>query len=121
MINKKLIQKDQAMYAIANGEFESTIVASKSRVIIILTQDWCPQWLDMKGWIYGVQIDEDIDIYELVYNKVDYFYDFMDFKENQYGNYNVPYLRFYKNGTLKKETNYISEKEFVEIIKSIDK
>ncbi len=118
MINKKLIQKDQAMYAIANGEFENTLVASKSRVIIILTQDWCSQWVDMKGWVYGVEADEDIDIYELEYNKVDYFNEFMNFKESQWGNYNVPYLRFYKDGILVNETNYIRENEFVEIIRS---
>jgi len=116
MINRKLIQKNQAMNAIVSGEFESNILSSKNRVVIILTQDWCPQWTNMKSWIYGLEMDEDIEIYELEYNKVDYFYDFMRFKEKHWNNYNVPYLRFYKNGILTNETNYISEKEFLDII-----
>lgn len=116
MINRKLIQKDQALYAIANGEFESNILSSKSSVVIIMTQDWCPQWMSMKSWIYGLEIDKDIEIYELEYNKVDYFEDFMSFKENQWGNNNIPYLRFYKDGILNKEENYISDSEFIDII-----
>lgn len=116
MINRNVIQKDQAMYAIANGEFEDNLVSSKSRVVIILTQDWCPQWWNMKSWIYRLKIDHDIDVYELEYNKVEYFNDFRSFKEDQLGNYNVPYLRFYKDGVLVEETNFIDKKRFIEII-----
>jgi len=116
MITRRLIQKDQALYAIANGEFGNNILFSKSRVVIALTQDWCPQWVNMKSWIYGVETNEDIEIYELEYNKVDYFYDFMNFKENHWRNYNVPYLRFYKDGVMTKETNNISERKFINII-----
>ena len=116
MINRNVIQKAQAIHAIANGEFESNLVSSKSKVVVILTQDWCPQWANMKSWIYGLDIDEDIDIYELEYNKVDYFFDIMTFKEKEWKNDYVPYLRFYKEGVLFKETNYISEAEFTDII-----
>lgn len=119
MINKHTIQKNQAMYAIENGEFETGIISSKSIVIIILTQDWCPQWTNMKSWIYGFDCDEDIDIYELEYNKVDYFNEFMTFKENHWKNCYVPYLRFYRNGKLAKETNYISKNECIDIIKKL--
>lgn len=119
MINKNIIQKQQALNAIANGEFENDIVASKSKVVIILTQDWCSQWGSMKSWIYGLEINEDIDIYELEYNKTDYFQDFMNFKENSWGNEYVPYLRFYKDGVLKKDINYIGEKEFIDIINNL--
>lgn len=116
MINRKLIQREQAMNAISNGEFESDLLNSSNRVVVILTQDWCPQWRDMKGWIYSFDIEEDIDIYELEYNKADYFDAFRSFKENELGNYNVPYLRFYKHGTLYRESNYISEGQVIEIL-----
>jgi hypothetical protein len=119
MINRNLIQKDSAMDAIANGEFESKIVSSKSKVVVILTQDWCSQWENMKSWIYRLNIDEDIDVYELEYNRVDYFEEFMKFKENQWRNEYVPYLRFYKDGVFIKETNYISEKEFIDILRNL--
>lgn len=116
MINRKLIQKEQALNAISKGEFENSILLSKQRVVVVLTQDWCPQWHDMKNWIYRHETGQDIDIYELEYNRVDYFNDFMNFKESHWGNYSVPYMRFYKDGVLIRETNYISEGQFSEVI-----
>lgn len=116
MINRKPITTEQAKNAIAYGEFENEMLNSKPKVIIVLTQDWCPQWHDMKGWIYQVNTDEDVDIYELEYNKTDYFDDFRSFKENEMGNNSVPYLRFYKNGALYRDSNYISQGQFREII-----
>jgi hypothetical protein len=119
MINKHIIKKEQAIYAIENGEFGTDIIASKNKVIITLTQDWCPQWVDMKSWIYEFELEEDIEIYELEYNRVDYFNEFMTFKENHWKNHNVPYLRYYKEGKLIKDTNYISKSRFIDIIKDL--
>ncbi len=104
------------MKAMSNGEFGGDLLNSKQRVIVILTQDWCPQWHDLKGWIYRLDIEEDVDIYELEYNKADFFEDFRSFKENTFGNHSVPYLRFYKQGTLYSESNYISEGQVIEIL-----
>lgn len=119
MINRKHIQKDQAINAIGSGEFDKSITESKDYVVIILTQNWCPQWSDMKGWIYDVEIDKDIDIYELEYNKTDYFEAFMNFKESHFQNFYVPYLRFYKHGILVSEANYISEMQFVSTMQNM--
>ncbi len=116
MINKKTIQREQVMKAIENGELESSVLTSKDKVVVILTQDWCPQWHDMKGWIYRLDVDEDIDVYELEYNKADYFDDFRSFKEDVWNNHSIPYLRFYRNGVLYRESNYISEGQFIEIL-----
>ncbi|PYG85749.1 hypothetical protein LY28_03169 [Ruminiclostridium sufflavum DSM 19573] len=119
MISKKILNKEQAMYAVKNKEFEKSVISSKSKVIVILTQDWCPQWIYMKSWVSGLEIEEDIEIYELEYNKVDYCSEFMAFKESCWKNYNVPYLRFYKEGELARETNYISKESLIEIIDAL--
>lgn len=119
MIRNYNITKDQALSTMKNADFSRDIVCSQNIVIIILTQDWCPQWIDMKTWVYSTITDKDIDFYELVYNKTDYFYDFKSFKETRWKNYNVPYLRIYKNGNLVRQTNYISKDEFVELLESI--
>ena len=116
MIIKKQINTEQAMYTIESGEFDKEIIASKNKVVVIMTQDWCPQWKDLRSWVYEIETDEDIDIYELEYNKVDYFNAFMNFKENHWKNHNIPYLRFYKDGSLNKETNYIEEQQFLDIM-----
>jgi len=118
VFNNNEISKEQAIYAIENGEFDKTVIASTSQVVVVMTQDWCPQWTDLESWVYGIETEEDIDIYELEYNRVDYFNDFKNFKENHWKNYNVPYLRFYKDGALIKETNYIGRQQFKVIIGS---
>ncbi len=116
MLNRKQITREQALYAIENGEFGREMVASKSRVVIILTQSWCPQWRHLKSWVYEMVTSANIDIYELEYNTVDYFQSFMNFKEQKWHNYDVPYLRFYQEGSLIKETNYIGRQQFASIL-----
>lgn len=116
MINKIEITKKQALNAIETGEFGNDILLSKDIVVVIMTQNWCPQWIYMKNWIYGVKIEREINVYELVYNKTDFFHEFMDFKENKWRNYDVPYLRFYKGGRLIKESNYINKEEFIKAL-----
>jgi|SRR3990172_8201579 hypothetical protein len=104
------ITKEQAMRAIQSHEFGDDIIASNRRVAVLLTQDWCPQWGAMKNWIYS--LDDDFDLYELIYNKVDYFNDFRNFKETIWNNGLIPYARFYKDGKLSSVSNYITKDEF---------
>lgn len=42
MINRHEITREQAFYAIENGEFDEDVL-SYEYVIVIMTQDWCPQ------------------------------------------------------------------------------
>jgi len=76
LINRYVITKEQALYSILNGEFSDDLISSKDKVVVVMTQDWCPQWINMKNWIYDIQTAEDIDIYELIYNKVDFYKEF---------------------------------------------
>lgn len=116
MINKKQITEEQARYAIDTGEFDKSVIASKNKVVVILTQNWCPQWKNLKSWIYDISTDEDIDVYELEYNKTDYFDEFRSFKENVWRNFDVPYLRFYEAGVLVGQTNYISQMQLAQML-----
>jgi len=116
MINKIKLSKDQVFKVIEKGEFDKEIILSKDLVVVVMTQDWCPQWVNMKKWIYAVDINKDVDVYELLYNGTEYFNEFMNFKENAWRNLEIPYLRFYKNGKLVEETNYINKEEFKEAL-----
>ena len=116
MINRQLLTKEQVLYAIDKGEFNSDVLASKQKVVVIMTQDWCPQWSNMRSWVYGLQTQEDIDIYELIYNKVDFSKRFIEFKENKWNNDEIPYLRYYKDGKLYKESNYVGKQGFQSIL-----
>lgn len=116
MINRLMISGEKVRDAIKKGEFSSDVLTSAETVAIVMTQDWCPQWLNMQKWIYRLETGKSVDIYELIYNKEPYFKEFMSFKENIWNNHSVPYLRFYNNGSLARETNYISRTEFAGII-----
>ena len=78
-MKSKILTREQAFHAIETSEFGNDVIASKSNVAVILTQDWCPQWHYMREWIYDLDID--LDLYELEYNKVDCFDEFRNFKE----------------------------------------
>ena len=119
MINKKQITEKQARHAIKNGEFDKSVIASRNKVVVILTQSWCPQWRSMERWVYDIPTDEDIDVYELEYNKTEYFDEFMSFKENVWDNFNVPYLRFYKAGVCVEQTNYISQMQLKQMLGTV--
>lgn len=109
MIKRKTLTDEQVLEAIDKGEFNSDVVLSKQKVVVIMTQDWCPQWTAMKRWVYDLETQEDIDVYELIYNKFNYYNKFMEFKESIWKNYEIPYLRYYKNGVLFKESNYVGK------------
>ncbi len=105
------ITRDQAMRAIRFHEFGDEIIASNRRVAVLLTQDWCPRWRSMKSWI--CDLDDDFDLYELIYNKVEYFDDFRNFKETVWNNRFIPYVRYYLNGTLSSVSNDVTKEEFL--------
>jgi hypothetical protein len=111
MKQAKIITKEQALRAIQFHEFGDDIIASSQRVAVLLTQDWCPQWAAMRDWIYS--LDYDFDLYELIYNKVDYFSAFRNFKETIWKNGLIPYVRYYNAGTLTSFSNYVSKEEFL--------
>jgi len=118
MINRHEITREQAFYAIENGEFSGDVLTHEN-VVVIMTQDWCPQWINMNRWIYSLESDKNMEIFELVYNKTNYYKDFVRFKESTFGNPSVPYLRFYKNGRLVNETNYVNMQRFQEILNNL--
>ncbi|OHD65862.1 MAG: hypothetical protein A2176_03360 [Spirochaetes bacterium RBG_13_51_14] len=76
-----------------------------------MTQDWCPLWTAMKSWIYS--LEEGCGLYELIYNRVEYFNEFRRFKESKWGNGLIPYIRYYVDGKLVRESNYVTKDQFV--------
>ena len=116
MVNRKNMMKEQVLHAVNNGEFDNDVIGSKELVVVVMTQDWCPQWLNMRKWIYTVETEKEVDIYELIYNKSDYKNEFMSHKEEKWKNDQIPYLRYYMEGKLFKESNYINIEQFSSIL-----
>ena len=117
MIEIKTISEDQARKAIETGDFDESVKKAGERVAIILTQDWCPQWLALNRWLGKAEkkptTDEpDVVVYELIYNGKPYGNEFMQFKEDVLGNDLVPYVRYYRSGEFVRESNYVSRDRF---------
>jgi hypothetical protein len=110
-MNRKQITRDQAFHAIETGEFGADVIASNERVAVLLTQDWCSQFAAMKEWVYT--LDRNFDLHELVYNQVSWFSEFRSFKEGRWKNGQIPYVRYYRDGKLVAESNYVSQEEFL--------
>jgi hypothetical protein len=107
--------------ALAKGKFEGILpelAPGGGAVALILTQSWCPQWAAMKAYleraeasassagpvsILFVQYDTDLDCYE----------QFMAFKENVFKNREIPYIRYYFDGKLQSESNFVSFDGFI--------
>ena len=118
MIERRQISESQARAAIKNGDFAPEITAAGPRVALILTQSWCPQWPAMEKWIRGLQrdgkpADFDIIVYEFVYDRVEFARQFTSFKERVLGNSMIPYVRYYRDGKLIDESNYLGSRDFV--------
>ena len=115
-MRRKKLSEDQVLEVIKTGDFSPDIIASKNKVVIILTQDWCTDWKRMREWLDTLDDAIDIDIYELIYNKSEHFQRCLDLKENKWNNSFIPYLRYYQNGILIKESNYVTKEEFLNIL-----
>ncbi len=117
MIRIHDLPDDAARAAIREGDFPSTIT-SQPHVAVLMTQHWCPAWLMMRSWLKemansGEPAARDIDVYVLIYNKVDYFTEFMSYKENSFGNRLVPYVRYYAAGSYLGDSNQLSPDRFL--------
>jgi hypothetical protein len=116
MIRKREFSSEQIYKAIELGEFPDEVTQSSDYVAIILTQDWCYQWGFMETWLKNLQMDMNLDIYTSFYNKEPYYEDFLDFKESVLGNTSIPYVRYYYQGKLKAQSNYVNQATFFTLL-----
>lgn len=111
-MNIRELSEEQVRAAIENGEFGADVRGSNRRVAIVMTQHWCPQWKAMSEWI-GELAGEELDIYTLIYDSKPYGEDFMNFKETKFKNEFIPYIRYYRDSELVKESNYVGKESFL--------
>jgi hypothetical protein len=117
MIRIHDLPDEAARAAIRDGEFPSTITGG-THVAVIMTQNWCTDWMMMRSWLRhlaknGKPTERDIDVYVLVYNKVEYFKEFQVHKENTFGNPLIPYVRYYSGGVYRGDSNQLRESPFL--------
>jgi hypothetical protein len=116
MIRRRELSREQAEFAMRQGEFDEGVRGASPLVAVVLTQDWCGQWAAMDGYLAemaGRYPELELTVFQLEYNRVDYFQDFLRFKEQVLANAVIPYVRYYQDGRLVGQSNYVSERQFL--------
>jgi hypothetical protein len=116
MIRRQELSREQAASAMHQGEFDENVRGASRLVAVVLTQDWCGQWAAMDGYLAEMSArypELELTVFQLEYNRVDYFQDFLRFKEQVLGNAVIPYVRYYQDGRLIGQSNYVSERQFL--------
>lgn len=119
MLELKKFTPDQLTFAIENGEFQPEVLRSAPLVACLMTQSWCPQWVFMRSWLKrlsGATADTEgleIAAFELEYDRIPLFSEFRNLKEQVWNSWEVPYVRYYADGTLVHESNFVSAMTFL--------
>jgi len=113
----RTITDKQARHAIEKKEFGADVVDESKAVVVVLTQDWCPQWHAMRDWIGRTCKEADATLFVHEYNRHDHFEEFLRLKEEVWNNREIPYVRIYRAGKLSHHTNYVSEDRFAALLK----
>jgi hypothetical protein len=107
------LTEKQIRHAMSTGEFGEDVIGCTEKVAVVMSQSWCPQWTAVSRWMSALPENEHISIFSVVYDEEPFFEEFMSFKENVFGNREVPYIRYYRDGRLFRETNYTSKDFFL--------
>ena len=106
----------QCRAAMAHGEFGPEVPGSAETVIVALTQSWCPQWAAMSAMLSSLPERPSLRAFFVEYDREPFFEDFMAFKEKTLGNDLVPYLRYYRGGSLARTSNFLDKASLLRII-----
>ena len=118
MVIRKQLSPAQAAAAMRQGEFDDSVLGAAANVAVVLSQDWCGQWVDMDRWLGELaraprSEHPGVVVFHLLYNREAFFQEFMQFKEDVLGNDLVPYVRYYRGGRLVGQSNHVSALRFL--------
>lgn len=118
MIERKQLAEQEARVAMEQGSLDESVRKADKNVAVVFTQGWCPQWVSMNLWLGSMQrkgepADLDITIFEFIYDRIPFFREFRQFKESTWGNDLIPYIRYYRDGELIAESNYVPSQRFL--------
>ena len=118
MVMRRQLTLAQARKAMLEGEFDGGVLGAAANVAVVLSQDWCGQWVEMDRWLGELARaprpeHPEVVVFHLLYNREAFFEEFMRFKEDVLGNHLIPYVRYYRGGQLVGQSNYVSAPRFL--------
>jgi hypothetical protein len=98
--------------ALESGAFDLSSAAGPAA--LIMTQSWCPQWKAMLSYLPEAEKRlPGLSIFYVEYDTLPFFDQFRVFKETAFNNREIPYVRYYQDGTGTGESNYVSLEGFL--------
>ncbi|GAB4221611.1 MAG: hypothetical protein Kow009_11890 [Spirochaetales bacterium] len=111
---------EDAKQILSEGNIPDRIVRSAPAVAVVLTQSWCPQWRAMNAyldqWAGEENGDDQVLVYHLEYDRLPIFTQFLAWKENTFKNYDIPYVRFYREGRFIEDANFLDQDWFRKLL-----
>jgi hypothetical protein len=108
------LTKDQLDALLGAGEFPESVRLAAPKVVVVMTQDWCGQWATMAAYL--PDFTEQAAIFTVEYNLLPDFERIMRFKEDVFNNHHVPYVRFYRDGKLARQSNWVPRASFAAML-----
>ncbi|HET7838848.1 MAG TPA: hypothetical protein VFL04_03750 [Rectinemataceae bacterium] len=112
------LNRQECLDAVERGDFDESIRAAAPSVAVVLTQSWCVQWQWMRSYLEQIGEEPGRQIFWVEYDNEDFFEPFMAFKEDVFGNREVPYVRYYRGGQFVKASNFIDKTGFLKALAS---
>ena len=115
------LSAEDCLGAARAGEFAPALLGAAPRVALVLTQSWCPQWTWMRRYLEELPEDPERAVYYVEYDLEPFHEAFMAFKEEVLGNAEIPYVRYYRDGRLVRESNFIDRAGFLRLLDAAPK
>jgi hypothetical protein len=106
----RTLTQDQLEALLREGDFPESVRLAADKVVVVMTQDWCGQWINMAAYLSDFA--DRAAIFTVEYNRLPDFETIMKFKEDVFGNAQVPYVRYYRAGKFVRASNWIPRGAF---------
>lgn len=111
----RTLSDEMITHTLETGEFPPEVRNAAEKVVVILTQDWCPDWHAMDAFL--PEFEGQVALFVLEYNRHPEFQTIMEFKEDVFQNREIPYLRYYHQGEFIVATNQLPRGTFAALLK----
>ena len=100
------LTESECRQMMSEGEVPESIRSEAERVAVILTQGWCGDWKMMRRYLDRIP-DSDVRMMYVEYDQEPFFEELKTFKETEFKNAQLPYIRYYVNGELVNQSNVV--------------
>lgn len=104
------LSQEACLTTIAEHEVPESARSASERVAVVFTQSWCPDWFVMRRYLDGLE-EPGLSVFFVEYDRQPFFKEMMAVKESVFDNFQIPYVRYYRDGDLVSQSNLVFMKK----------